>query len=251
MRVTKCGLSKSLTVAISALLLSQPLCGIEASGSLDDRGSPLPSALGADPVIYDNGVTPLTGFFSQLDTVFPFDSQAADDFILPVGDGNAYGVTGISFEGRFTSTPPSGPGTTDFNVLFYADNGSGTAPVGGPLDPTGSAIAVRTVLSAVGVNVGVERWYWNLSWNGNAVNLMPNTQYWVAVQWVGVFPPQFSWSADDVSGNAVAGYPLINVAYWTPVNAEMDFLLYGVQVAPIFVDGFESGNTSAWSATSP
>jgi hypothetical protein len=184
-----------------------------------------------------------------LDTVFPLDAQAADDFLLPLGDGSAYGVTGISFQGGFTSTPPSGPGTTDFNVLFYADSGSGTAPVGGPLDPTASAIAVRTVFSAVGVNVGIETWDWTLDWGSNAVNLMPNTQYWVAVQWVGVFPPQFAWSAEAV-GNAVAGYPLINVPYWTPVSAEMDFQLYGLQGATIFVDGFESGSTSVWSATS-
>ncbi len=204
-----------------------------------DRRAPTPASLAADPVIYDNGVTPNTGLSSQLDTAYPFNSQVADDFTLPTGDGSQYGVTGISFQGVYFNDPPSGPGTTDFNVLFYADDGTGTAPVGGGLpDPTGSAFAVRTVLSAVGVNVGTETWDWTLDWSGNAVAVSPNTQYWVAVQWIGNFPPQWGWRADNTGGNAVQGFPLLSIPYWTPGTFETDFQLHGIQPVPVELQKF-------------
>ena len=92
---------------------------------------------------YDNGgYDPVlsTGFSSQLDSAYPFESQAADDFVLTTGKT----ITGVTWDGVYFNPGPPG-NNTSFNIEFYLDAGFGVAPTGGPGDPTGTAIATFNV----------------------------------------------------------------------------------------------------------
>ena len=56
-----------------------------------------------------------------------------------------------------------------------------------------------------------------------------------------LFLPQFGWRGDNTGGNAVQGFPLLGIDYWTPVSpgAEMQFMLHGIQEAiPVEVTHF-------------
>ncbi len=238
----------SVMLVLVALFLVVPLHAQNLSGDALRASAPSTAVTGdhvattadvgrLDPVIYDNGVTPNTGLSSQLDTVYPLDSQVADDFLLPLGDGTDYGVTGISFTGLYFNTPPDGDPTFPFNVLFYADDGTGLSPVGGPTDPTGSAIAARTLADLAPVGAP-NNWAWVLDWTGDPVVLSANTQYWVAVQQAILFPPQFGWEGDNLGGNAVQGFPLLAINYWTTVGTEMNFQLHGTQPVPVQLQSF-------------
>lgn len=181
-----------------------------------------------DGVVYDNGAWDgsLAGASSQLDSAYPFDSQTADDFVL----ASDFTLTGASWSGvYFNGSAPLQ--SEDFNVLIYADDGSGTAPTGGPLDPSGTAIASFTVSpTRVDTGDGV-----NFDYSadfGGGVALTAGTQYWVAIQSIMLFPPQFGWNATgSVNGaTSVQGFPLLGLDYWTDTGLDRAFQLHGTDV---------------------
>ena len=205
---------------------------LSASGPQANRARP---AAPADGVIYSNGVTGTAAFSSQNDTVYPFNSQVADNFTL--AGALPYTVSGITFRGQYFNTA-SAPATDTFNIFIYANNG-GVPTGGGSPDPSGTALFTRT-LSGVpaGVPSGQPLGFdWTLSWAGTPFVLTPGIQFWVAVQEVGSFAAQgqWGWSAfPTAGGNAVQGFPLLGTPYWTPLPApgpgEMQFQLIGAQV---------------------
>lgn len=173
-----------------------------------------------DPVVYDNGPNAGGGASSQLDTVYPFDSQVADDFIL----GGNYTITGMTWYGVFwNGSPITVPA---WNLLIYNDDGSGVRPTGGPLDPTPTAILNSQ--EGVVFHNGVDQWSTDLT---TTISLNAGTQYWVAIQAEHTFPPQWGWSQSlsQTGATAVQGFPLLGINYWDgAIAGDMAFQLHGV-----------------------
>ncbi len=186
-----------------------------------------------DPVIWDNFPSGNGGNLSssQLDTVYPFDSQVADDFTLAnqgsVGDMS---VTGVEWVGGWFGGAPIAP--AEFNIMFYAD--AGGLPTGGPTDPTGTALSAQTVVAGEFSVVpnpngdGTELYSVDLP---VAFTAAAADTFWVAIQHTNVFPPQWgiSDSLDSNGSSPVSGFPFLGINYWTPTGgADTAFRLTGV-----------------------
>lgn len=214
----------SRTVASAALLGACSLAFMSSA-----QAAPL------DPLIFDNGVVPNTGLSSQLDTVYPFESQVADDFVL--AGGGQFNVTGISFTGLQFNDPPDIPIPTDFNIFFYADGGGAPLYTGdGTSSPVADAIAsITATLTPPEPVPGPYTYAFDFVADAgqSAVVLNAGTTYWVTVQADFPFPPQFGWEGDSSGGNAVQGFPLLGTPFWSPVNTEMVFQLYGTRVTGV------------------
>lgn len=176
----------------------------------------------ADPVIWDNGGP--TGFFtsSQYDTAYPFDSQVADDFMLT----DTMYVTDVHWHGGYWNGSPVEP--IPFNIMIYADNG-------GPGQPG------TEIYGAYGVypNYAADPNYANGFFYDIDLDVpfmaQGGTTYWLAIQAVVDFPPQWGWTStfDGLYGSpAVQGFPLLGMPYWTALTEDMSFQLTGVIPAP-------------------
>jgi hypothetical protein len=178
-------------------------------------------------VIWDNGGDTGAAYSSQLDEVYPFDSQVADDFIFDV-DMN---VTDVHWWGAFWNGPPDEVDPSDFYIYIYADDGTGNAPTGAGMElPQGTALATYFFPQLTG---------YPLSPNGNHeynVTLSPSFQatagvkYWLVVQPVFPYPPQWGWvNTDQVHLNlSVQGFPLLGYPFWTLYpGVDMAFYLTG------------------------
>ena len=176
-------------------------------------------------VIWDNGGDTGYAFSSQLDEVYPFDSQVADDFIFDVG----MDVTDVHWWGNFWNGTAFDP--CDFYIYIYADDGSGTQPTGAGMEhPQVTALATYFFSQVTG---------YPLSDNGNYeynVTLSPPFQatgevkYWLVVQPVFPYPPQWGWvNTDQVHLNlSVQGFPLLGYPFWTLyTGVDMAFYLTG------------------------
>lgn len=167
----------------------------------------------ADPVIWDNGMVYETGYSSQLDTVYPFDSQLADDFIL---QPNANIVTDVHWLGVYWNQDPLVPNVTEFNVFFYADDGTGNAPT-----QPGTQLASYTFPFA-SVNETSQGAYFSYDVVlPTPLALTPGVKHWIAIQSVNTFPPQWGWGAHASIQlhEAVQGFPLLGLPYWSDPDA--------------------------------
>ena len=159
---------------------------------------------------------------SQLDLVYPFDSQVADDFV------GGFTVNHIEWDGGFWNGSPVD--IPDWNIIFYAD--AGGKPTGGPTDPTGTAL-YHYVISGGSVDI-VDNGDFRYTYNVDLPDTVFDAEtYWVAIQPVFAFPPQWgiAGALDSFQGySAHSGFPLLGTDYWTPLDtgADMAFRLYGV-----------------------
>jgi hypothetical protein len=189
-----------------------------------------------DGVIWDNGARAAGAASSQLDTVYPFDSQVADDFHLRdqnPGGPSDYVVTGANWVGTYWNGVPGNP-NQGINILFYAD--AGGVPTGaGPVDPSPTALLNQFI--AIGNTAETATGNTN-EFSYSAKLVIPflantDTTYWMGIQAQMQFAPQWGWnaSANGVQGNAsVQGFPLLGLNYWTSVLADQSFQLTGVEV---------------------
>ncbi len=141
-------------------------------------------------IVWDNGGDDGTGagISSQLDLVYPMNSQLADDFELTT----AADIDGVHWWGAFWNGAGY-PVTTEFNIIFYADNGTGNMPTGaGMNDPTSTALAVYTNLTVTGTSVGTDRYEYDVTLP-SAFSAAAGTKYWIAIQWVGIFTTYGQW----------------------------------------------------------
>ncbi len=214
-------------------------------------GAPMP-ADPADPahlaaVLYDQMDHPAGGDFTAQDFEAPFDlfdDQAADDFVVPAA---AWSLDGVDVAGAYGNGP--GP-ASGFNVFFYADAG------GLP----GALLASRLEQPFTGAA-------------GNAAILLTSPvvlvagTYWIAVQAHQEFGSNGQWFWGNRS--VVASHPAawenpgggysIGCTTWgvktsclsTQTGGDQLFRLQGTILAVVFADGFESGDTSNWSAAQP
>jgi PKD repeat protein len=196
-----------------------------------------------DPIIWDNygySMYDSTALSSQLDFTYPFNSQVADDFILD----NDSRVTGVHWWGVFFAGDPPWPNPCDFNIIFYADDGTGNMPTGaGMEDPTSTALAVYFMPQVNGTVCGpYDDWFeYNVSFP-TQFNITADTKYWIAIQAVINYSPdgQWGWSTNGNANpeqlhNPVQGFPVLGTPYWTDTTyGDMAFQLYGgLNIPPV------------------
>ncbi|MCU0849885.1 MAG: PKD domain-containing protein [Candidatus Thermoplasmatota archaeon] len=188
----------------------------------------------SDTIIWDNYEYNSTGakaWASQLDVIYPFNCQVGDDFML----NDDMQVTGVHWWGKFWGGYPPWPNPTDFNIIFYADDGTGNMPTGaGMYDPTSTALAVYFIPDVTGVLCGpYDYWFeYNITLPDPFV-VTANTKYWIAIQAVFPWTPQWGWSTNadnpDQLHVPVQGFPMMGEPYWTNIGnfGDMAFQLYG------------------------
>jgi len=206
---------------MKSLLMVALTCGV-ATGTL-----------AGDPIIWDNYPSG-TGWLlisSQLDAAWPFDSQVGDDFLFEA-TGEPWAVTGVQWSGGFWGGMEPDPGQP-FNIFFYADNGTGSAPTGGPEDPSDTALAAYWGLYPTETSIGG----WNYEYELDLPSPFMaenNLKYWVAIQSVNFAHPMWGIleSLDQQLAEAVLGFPLLEIPYWTDIEDVEDvaFRLTGYQV---------------------
>ncbi len=181
----------------------------------------------ARAIAWDNGGIDGTqvGLSSQLDIAYPFNSQVADDFRFNI----TIGIHGVHWWGVFYNSPQEGPNPTDFNIIFYAD--AGGMPTGAGMDdPTSTALAVYFMPQVTGIPTGGTAEYEYEVVFPTEFVASSQTTYWIAIQWVGEFPPQWGW---DTNGNnpeqlssAMQGFPVAGYPYWLDAGyGDMAFYL--------------------------
>mgnify|MGYP000157575213 CR=1 FL=1 len=185
----------------------------------------------ADPIIFDNGApgATSTGYSSQLDAVYPFQSQVADDFVLQAG---ANVITDVHWWGVWWNPGPPGNATA-FRIIIYGD--AGGKPTGGNPDPTPTALKVWTIpAAAAGETPSGSFFSYAADVSADPFIATPGVQYWIAIQSVNTFPPQWGWVTNSAgAGNAHQGFPLLGTPYWTRLapgtgGVGMAFYLTGI-----------------------
>jgi PKD repeat protein len=207
-----------------------------------------------DPIIWNNYeyIWGSTFLVSQLDYEYPLNCQVADDFILE--DDSR--VTGVHWWGAFWSKNSDErlwPNPSDFNIIFYADDGTGNMPTGeGMGDPTSTALAVYFMSQVNGTYIGMDRYEYNVSFPAQ-FNTTADTKYWIAIQIVLPVFPQWGWATNGDSNPdqlhcPVQGFPLLGCPYWTDTDyGDMAFQLYGgLNYAPLppVIHGLYNGDVN-------
>ena len=172
------------------------------------------------PVVWDNGEPSATSnlFSSQFDDCYPFISQVADDFHFE----ETTEVADVHWWGGFWGGDPIE--CIDFYIYFYKDDGTGTAPTGGGLDdPSVTAIASYFFPDVCGVVDPNGIYEYEVVLNPPIV-FEPCYKYWIAIQAVFCYPPQWGWANTDgiQLHSAVQGFPLLGTPFWTPIDPEVD-----------------------------
>jgi PKD domain len=193
-----------------------------------------------DPIIWDNyEFSPYDSISlcSQLDPEYPWNSQVADDFILE----NNSRVTGVRWWGCWWGDLYLNP--CDFNIIFYADDGTSTMPTGeGMEDPTSTALAVYFMPQVNGTVCDDPDFYeYNVSLP-TSFNITADTKYWIAIQEISELYIAGQWGL-STNGNSnpdqlhcpVQGFPILGTPYWTDTTyGDMAFQLYGgLNYAPL------------------
>jgi hypothetical protein len=174
-------------------------------------------------------------YSSQVDACYPFTSSAVDDFL-----GNGTGVIGVGWWGLYWN---GGIGVPDaFDISIYVD--AGGAPAGNP-DAGGALFyeqhadyheTYETATSASYCTTFVDPF---TDENG--------LTYWIGIQAVFCFPPQWGWATGAGDGVDVCfGFPFLGIPYWTTgasvfgVTSDMSFALLS--------DGMIPTGATSWSA---
>jgi len=179
-------------------------------------------------IIWDNGGidTYSVGLSSQYAANYPFQSQIADDFQFD----SSMLVEDVHWWGVFWNGVDQNP--TDFNIIFYADDGTGNAPTGAGMDdPTSTALATYFMPAVTGTPLGSMLYEYDVTLD-TPFAAEGGQHYWIAIQGVLGFPPQYGFESN---GNgveqmhvALQGFPLLGYPYWTdPGYGDMAFYLTG------------------------
>ena len=205
-----------------------------------------------DSIIWDNyGYSSgAFGYASQLDMIYPFNCQTSDDFML----NDDMRVTGVHWWGVFFEGDPPWPNPTDFNIIFYADDGTGNKPTGaGMYDPTSTAIAVYFIPEVTGTPFGTYDgdFEYNITLP-EPFNVAADTKYWIAIQAVFPWPQQWGWWTNgdnpDQLHAPMQGFPMMGVPYWTTLSGgDMAFYLTGhlsSPPAPPVIHGLHNGDVN-------
>ena len=177
-----------------------------------------------DDIIWDNGEPIATSnlYSSQLDEIYPFVSQVADDFHLAIDAV----ITDVHWWGGFWGGDPIDP--IDFYIYIYADDGTGNAPTGGGMpDPSPTALATYMFPGVSGV-VNPDGFYEYEVILDPPFQIAGCNKYWIAIQAYFPFPPQWGWANTDAIqlSPAVQGFPLLGTNFWTVIDPAVDMAFY-------------------------
>jgi len=192
---------------------------------------------GMDDVIWDNGQPGTWTIASQLDAGYPFNAQAADDFMFDTETD----ITGAGWYGRFWNGPPDEINPCDFNIYIYADDGTGNAPTGGGMaNPETTALESYTLDDVLGESIGEHTFSYEVTLNPT-FTAQPDEKYWIVFQAKFNFPPQWGWLNTDNPvqlSPAVQGFPALEMPFWTPTDHgdQAFYLLGGGGGEPLEVD---------------
>lgn len=186
-----------------------------------------------DTIIWDNGddLGP-NAISSQRDTFYPFLSQTADDFKL----GEQKLISGVYWWGNFWSGIVD---PCDFEIIFYADNGSGNSPTGGGMDdPTSTALAVYNIQGISGYPLSQNGYFQYHAELDQKFIANPNKKYWISIVAEVTFPPQWGWIINgqnpDFLSPSVQGFPFAGISFWTSHGyGDMAFYLTGNNIEPL------------------
>ena len=187
-----------------------------------------------DPVIYDNGAPDwltVGSPASQLDIGFPFDAGAADDFFLGhsgQGDGS-WNITDVHWSGVFFNGDAILPAS--FNIIFWADVG-GIPDGGGQPDGSlnyGLALANYNIVGDANQTLdpggnGISQFNYSVDLPEPFV-AAPFTSYWIEIQPVFNFPPQWAFQRtfSQVNGApAQQGFFGLGIPFWVEVGGGKD-----------------------------
>jgi hypothetical protein len=239
----------AIAMVFSSFAIAVDTTNLQASTEIERQGDTIykKSISNRDPIVWDNGGIDGTsnGLSSQLDWTY-FNSQVADDFELQ--DDTL--ITDVHWWGIFWNGPPAGPNPADFNIIFYADAGGMPTGAGSP-DPTPTALKVYNMSGVMGVPTGgVEEYEYDVVLP-EPFQAFGNTRYWIAIQWIGIFPPQWGWSTNganpDLLNPAVQGFPLLGMAYWTATQyGDQAFYLTGIPMGPPPEPAISCVGTLSW-----
>lgn len=178
-----------------------------------------------------------TGPNSQDGFAFPFDSGAADDFILmPSADPSGkWKLTELTWSGAF----PIGGGVPApvglFNIIIWPQDANATKPAGstpfGPPDYSQALYHFEDVPTVSEPNENGERFWDYSALLPPGVILDPDMPYWLEVQAVIGFLPYWTWQPVINGQGAVPhiGDTLLGVPFWDENGSVLDlsFTLYG------------------------
>jgi hypothetical protein len=196
-------------------------------------------------LLWDNGNYTTNALSSQLDLQYPFNSQVADDFKF----SSYMTIAEVVCFGLFWNGNPINP--IDLNVIFYADDGTGTMPTGaGMQDPTSTALRAETHTQVMGGDNGDGTYTYDIILNAPFI-AKANTKYWIAFQWVGNYPPQWGWCISDSQQlhDCMSGFPLLGYPYWTDPgygDVAFQFIPYD-----LFIPDVDCQGTLTWSNVKP
>lgn len=213
-------------VAVLGFMAAPVLADITAWGGAEPQGG----GQGAtQSVIWNNWGAHGAATASQLDVVYPFDAQVADDFMFE----EETTILDVHWIGGFWSITGD-PLPQVFNIFFYTEGEEECPycpglykPTGGPEDPSGTAIASILNFQPDSVTaLGAD--YYEYYHDIPAVTLGPG-HYWMAIQWVGPFTggAQWGWSKNldlQLLCCAVQGFPLLAMPYWTTIEPCTDMV---------------------------
>ena len=175
---------------------------------------------------------------SHWDVPSSVNAQVADDFRFL----DDVVVTGVRWVGAGYRNSAYGlylP--TAFNVLFYADDGSGTRPTGGPGDPSGTALASYTIpIESISITdlAPLPMRYYIFEYDADLPFPFfgtPGTKYWIAIQAVSESQSQWGIAGCEQGQLAVPrqGFPQLGVDYWEGyLTDDRAFQLRGTYVNP-------------------
>jgi hypothetical protein len=181
---------------------------------------------GSRAIVWDNGGVDGASYAvaSQEAPNYPFLAMTADDFELTA----SYDINSVTFWGQYWNGVGTEPAT--FEVHFFADDGTGTAPTGGgSADPRTTALASYSA-SLTGVpDTSQLKYTMALS---PAFPASAGVKYWICAMVVMDFAPQWGFCHNggnpDQGATAVQGFPVLGLPFWSdPAVGDMAFYLEG------------------------
>ncbi len=199
----------------------------QISGDCQPDGIPDECQLSPEVIIWDNYASGRgsSNLSSQLDASYPFHSQVADDFLLNVDTQ----VTGVRWAGSYWNGGTVPDPDIGFNIYFYADDGTGSAPTNGgdPDDPVPSALAAYTFAHNCNETSAGDGTFDYSVELPTPFQPAVGVKYWIAIQSINFYPPQWGFrsSADQQLSVSTQGFPLLSKPYWIAGTEDVAFRL--------------------------
>ena len=231
--------ARPVTRGIVAWLVCQSSAAISYSQNVGESQSVVFDNISANVGLDSAGASPA----SQIDSAFPFEAGAADDFVLAASPQCRWEITGVQWTGKYWGD--AGPGSiSGFRIVFWADvDGiprSGTAAI----PDVQQAIATYNVAGSAGElpsQGGMPGAFDYEAFLPQPLEMMPGVRYWIQIQAIAPYPPQ--WGLHITPNRQGLGpvqyFDLLSLPAWAPVPDEGDlaFRIFGSPLAASCDDG--------------